>query len=125
MTIFRRNGHSESLRLFATHGAYNGHKRSGRITRIEDLSSFVDADVYLMAHTHDMLYTQDVVYSVNKAGQRVTKVRTYVLTGGYLSGYVDGSDYNYVETKVLKPLIVGTPIVRIYPELKKVVYIQS
>jgi len=118
---FNRKHHNSSMVLFATHGYFNGQSRSGRIRRVEDLCEYFDADIYLFAHTHDLMSTKTTVYSVNRSGQLIQKEKVFILTGGYLKGYSTSVDeYNYVETKLLKPTQIGSPIVRIYPEYKHV-----
>lgn len=117
---FVREGHRRKFDFFATHGFFNGRTRSGRITRVEKLAEFIEANLYLMGHTHDLMVTTDIIYSLNTATKLVEKERTFVLTGGFLRGYVDKRDFGYVERKLLKPVKVGVPIIRINPETLRV-----
>ena len=118
---FSRKSHSCGQVWLLTHGSFNGQTRYGKIRKAEELSQKFDADIYFSGHTHDKVYTRVVTYTVNRVGQLVEKERVFVITGGYLRGYSDSVDeYCYVERKLLKPLPLGTPLVRIYPECKRV-----
>ncbi len=117
---FIREGRRRKLDFFATHGFFNGRTRSGRITRVEKLAEFIEADLYLMGHTHDLMVTTDIIYKLNSATKLTEKERTFVLTGGFLRGYVDKRDFGYIERKLLKPVKVGVPIIRTNPETLKV-----
>ena len=122
---FKRDKHYESYSMFLVHGEDSVSTRQGRIRKLEELTQIADADLYLKAHYHDLLTTKTVTFGVNKAGKLITKEKTFVLTGGYLKAYTNGSDSSYVERKLLKPLVIGSPLVQIYPELKKVEVVQN
>jgi len=121
---FKRSTHYESYTMFLVHGGANVSTRQGRVRKLEELAQIADADIYLQAHFHDLISTKSVTFGVNKAGKLVTKEKTFVVTGGYLRAYENG-DSSYVERKLLKPLIIGSPLVQIYPEQSRVEVIQN
>ena len=65
--------HYQSVDIFATHGFFQGRTRSGRITRVEQLAQWINADIYLMGHTHDLGYTKDVYYTLNNRASNVVE----------------------------------------------------
>jgi len=122
---FRRNTHTEAYTMMLVHGGVNVNTRQGRIRKVEELATIADADIYVQAHYHDLLHTRTVHFSVNKAGKLVTREKVYVLSGGYLKAYMTDSDTSYVEQKLLKPLVIGTPVIRIYPEMRKIEVLEN
>ena len=50
----KSNGHHRQIlyTIYLTHGSGGGRKESGKIQRLVDYSSIVDADIYICGHTH-------------------------------------------------------------------------
>ena len=114
-----RAGTGCTVTLYAHHGAGGGgRKQGGHLHRVEDLLSWIEADIYLMGHTHaqptapvDRLYrTRD--------GHLYHRTKILARTGGFLRGYAQApvsaldkpagrSRGSYVEQSALSPSALG------------------
>lgn len=112
---FYREHHSELWKLYLTHGSYSGAIRYGKIRKLESLANIYDADIYICGHVHDLLYTDDMYYTLDNNGNLQEKHRYYIIAGSYLKPFD-----NYVEYKGIKPSRLGSPILTVYPEKRKV-----
>jgi len=101
-----------SVVIFAAHGHYSGLRTGGAINRIEDYANFVDADIYLMGHTHRISVQKEIFLTVDERGNVRECKRLFCLTGGFLRAYVTGTE-SYLERGVRWPLKPGTITVRI------------
>lgn len=54
MADWKLNHHGRKMMysIYLTHGSGGGRKEGGKINRLADLATIVDADVYITAHTH-------------------------------------------------------------------------
>ena len=86
----------KSWKLWLHHGAGGGRKRGAKTIRLNEWSQFVDADVYLQAHTHTYVSFVDEKLTSGKK-----KKRWYANTPGYIDSYT-GHD-NYIEEWGLPP----------------------
>lgn len=117
---FKSSGNYKNMDcvIWATHGT----STSNPIQKLEKLSGYFDADVFLMGHNHrkeakkKVYLTADFVS--NKLKQKVTIIAS---TGGFLKGYKVGSKLegipcgNYVERGLYNPLPLGTCYIYIRP----------
>jgi predicted phosphodiesterase len=78
--------------VFTTHGHYIGRRIGGKVNRIEDLSAFFDADIYLMGHTHELAGWRRIVL-VPYGGKVIQRKKIYALTGSYLLSHGEVSTY--------------------------------
>ena len=93
--------------IFGTHGSSMATLPYTKIKKLLDMSSFIEADIYLMGHVHSsQVHTQEVkgVDLKNKTVQRMKKY--YILTGHYLN--YEGS---YAEMKSMRPEKQGSPTI--------------
>jgi len=109
--------------IFAHHGfGGTSRRQGGNLHRIEDLLQWIEADIYLLGHTHAKpaapvarLYRTDTGYLYHRK-------KLLVRTGGWLRGYA-GHAYDafplaranlyrgsYVEQKLLPPVPLGAPV---------------
>lgn len=82
--------------LYAAHGAGGGRKEGGKINRLVDLAQIVDADVYVMGHTHQPAVIRNSYYRTNLLKGQATLVdRLFVNTASALryGGYGDKQGY--------------------------------
>lgn len=82
--------------IYATHGAGGGRKEGGKVNRLADLASIVDADIYVHAHTHLPLVFKNSFYRVSGANSSVALVdKLFVNTAAALNygGYGDTQGY--------------------------------
>jgi predicted phosphodiesterase len=92
------------IKVFSTHGHYVGRRIGGKVNRIEDLSGFFDADIYLMGHTHELAGWRRIALSTYN-GEIIQKKKIYALTGTYLLSH--GKDSTYAERHGLLPNKIG------------------
>ena len=112
-----------TVTVFAHHGSGGGGRKQGsHLHRLEDLLSWIEADIYLMGHTHAKVSSPvDRLYRT-PGGHLYHRTKILARTGGFLRGYVasDGSlakvssivaaeklRGGYVEKAVLAPSALG------------------
>ena len=93
--------------IYCVHGAGGGRKEGGKVNRLVDLSSIVDADIYLHSHTHLPAIVRNAYYRVDARHFTTIKVdRLFLNTSSSLEygGYGEAQSYkpNSLET----PLII-------------------
>jgi hypothetical protein len=93
--------------IYGTHGASGATLPYTKIKRLLDMSSFIDADIYLMGHVHSsQVHTQEVK-SVNLKDKVVERHKKYyILTGHYLN-----YENSYAEMKNMRPEKQGSPTI--------------
>lgn len=92
--------------IYATHGAGGGRKEGGKVNRLADLASIVDADIYIHAHTHLPLVFKNSFYRVSGSNSSVSLVdKLFVNTAAALNygGYGDTQGY--------KPASKDSPVI--------------
>jgi hypothetical protein len=75
-----------------THGSGGGRREGGKINRLADLASIVDADIYIHAHTHLPVIFKEAFYRVSGSNSSVALVdKMFVNTAATLNygGYGD------------------------------------
>lgn len=90
------HGRKMMYSIYLTHGSGGGRKEGGKINRLADLATIVDADVYITAHTHLPATFKTGYYrtsAANSSVQYVTKL--FVNTASTLDygGYGDKQGY--------------------------------
>lgn len=82
--------------VYATHGSGGGRREGGKINRLVDLAQIVDADVYIMSHTHQPAVVRNSFYRTDATKSTSTCVdRLFVNTAATLDygGYGDKQGY--------------------------------
>lgn len=100
--------------IYASHGGGSGGRREGaKATRLADMASIVDADVYIHSHTHLPLIMKQRYYRMSPSNCSVSCVeRLFVNTGAAL-------DYGgYGQAQEFKPASLATPVIRLQAERK-------
>ena len=94
--------------IYVSHGNGGGRKEAGKIQRLVDLSTIVDADIYLCGHTHLPAMLKDGFARPNLGNSSITYgTRLYVNTSAKL-------DYGgYGDTQGLKVPCTDTPIIHL------------
>lgn len=92
--------------IFAQHGSGGGRKEGGKINRLADMANIIDADIYIMAHTHLPATMRTSFFRSSWANKSIDKVdHLFVNTSSQL-------DYGgYGETGQFKPSSTRTPII--------------
>lgn len=90
--------------IYVTHGSGGGRKEGGKINRLADLASIVDADIYIHAHTHLPVIFKNSFFRVSGSNSSVSLVdKLFINTAAALNygGYGD--------TQGFKPASKTTP----------------
>lgn len=96
---------------YVTHGSGGGRKEGGKINRLADLASIVDADIYIHAHTHLPLVFRGSFFRVSSANSSVSEVeKLFVNTSAALKygGYGDKQGFKPASTKAPVIYLCGT-----------------
>ena len=108
--------------IFAIHGKWGGERKGGAINKFDLLPRFIDADIYLMAHTHiKAVMPESRIVPVFRDGkvEIVEKDLIFAFTGGFLKQYVIGEDTYMDKAGFPKNFRTGTITVGIDPERGK------
>ena len=92
--------------MYVTHGSGGGRKEGGKVNRLADLASIVDADIYVHAHTHLPLVFKESFYRTCSSNSSVALVdKLFVNTSAALNygGYGDKAGF--------KPASKAAPII--------------
>lgn len=92
--------------MYVSHGNGGGRKEGGKIQRLVDLSTIVDADIYICGHTHLPAMLKDGFARPNMGNSSITYgTRLYINTSAKLNygGYGDTGGF--------KPPCLDTPII--------------
>lgn len=92
--------------IYCTHGSGGGRKEGGKVNRLADLASIVDADIYIHAHTHLPLIFKEAYFRVSGANSSVASVdKLFVNTSAMLcyGGYGDKAGF--------KPASKASPVI--------------
>ena len=100
----------QSYIIYMTHGSSGATLPYTKSKACRDLSTFIQADVYLYGHVHSKEHATQEVYTVDKRrGVVDTKTLNFVLTGHYLD-YVN----SYAQMKSMRPSSTGTPKIKLH-----------
>lgn len=100
--------------LFITHGSGGGRREGGKINRLVDLASIIDADIYIHSHTHLPAVLKQAFHRVDTRNNTVALVdKMFVNTNAWLNygGYGEGHGY--------KPASIQTPVIHLDGSRKK------
>lgn len=100
--------------IYATHGSGGGRKEGGKINRLADLATIVDADCYVCGHTHLPALFKERYYRPDPQNSAVACVdKLFVNTAACLDygGYGDKQGY--------KPASTDNPIIHLSGKTKK------
>ena len=95
--------------MYVTHGSGGGRKEGGKVNRLADLASIVDADIYIHAHTHLPLVFKESFFRVSSGNSSVALVdKLFVNTAASLNygGYGDKAGF--------KPASKRSPVIYLH-----------
>lgn len=90
------HGRPQLYTIYVTHGSGGGRKEGGKVNRLADLASIVDADIYIHGHTHLPLVFKESFFRVSGSNSSVALVdKLFVNTAAYLNygGYGDKAGF--------------------------------
>ncbi len=102
MQSSHRHNRPQLYTVYVTHGSGGGRKEGGKVNRLADLASIVDADIYVHAHTHLPLVFKESFFRVSGANSSVALVdKLFVNTAASLNygGYGDRQGYKPASKK--------------------------
>lgn len=92
--------------LYMTHGAGGGRKEGGKINRLADLASIVDADIYLMAHVHQPAAFRSTFFRADPRNNSACKCEhLFVNTAAWLEYGGYGEKQGYKPASTINPVI--------------------
>lgn len=97
-----RHNRPQLYTVYVTHGSGGGRKEGGKVNRLADLASIVDADIYIHAHTHLPLVFKESFFRVSGSNSSVALVdKLFVNTAASLNygGYGDRMGYKPASKK--------------------------
>ena len=98
--------------IYATHGGSGAATSAGKLNSVKKLSTWVDADVYLMGHMHDLIVDSSIKKFLDLRNKVVRdKRQTFVVTGSFVT-----HEDSYAEMKSYAPGRIGSPRVRLSGE---------
>ena len=81
-----QHGRPVCYSIFHEHGSGGGRTEGAKINRLVQLSSIIDADVYIHSHTHTPIVTKNAYFRVSAANSSVSKIdRLFVNTSSFWS----------------------------------------
>lgn len=103
-----RNGKPVVYTIYAVHGWGGGRTAGAKVNKLEQLGNICLADIYLMAHHHQVCFSQDIYYVPDSRNNRVSEMkRTFVSSGCFLN-YGD-----YGMRRGFRPAKLGSPRLRL------------
>ena len=92
--------------IFVNHGCGGGHRIGGKLNRLEDVVSIVDADVYIHSHTHLPAVFKNNFFRTNLTHQSVEEVeKLFVNTNAFLTYGGYGETYEFRPASRSVPVI--------------------
>lgn len=92
--------------IFCVHGSGGGRLEGGKINRLTQLSSIVDADVYVHSHTHLPAIVKNSYFRVDYTNSSVQQVDKLFVNTSSALGYG-----GYGELQTYKPNSLDTPLI--------------
>ena len=102
----KNHGRPQLYTIYVTHGSGGGRKEGGKVNRLADLASIVDADIYIHAHTHLPVVMKNSYYRVCGSNSSIALVdKLFVNTAASLNygGYGDRQGF--------KPASKASPVI--------------
>lgn len=100
---------------YATHGSSGAKMPHTKIKSCLDLARFIDVDIYMMGHVHELQHHAQSYYKVDIKDKQVKENdKHFILTGSYL-------DYwnSYSEEKNMVPGKKGSPKIKLHADKKE------
>ncbi len=125
----RPTGHARTFVVWAHHGFGGGRSAHAPILKLETLSAYWDADLFLMGHMTKRGYApiNRVRGHFRAKPPRLEHREIHLVgTGGWLKGYAEHRRQgkvprgNYVEVSGMNPVALGAPLIRIEPHQARV-----
>lgn len=109
--IFLRFGQNNKGRkscytIYAIHGSGGGRREGGKVNRLADMASIIDADIYIHSHTHLPIIMKQGFFRVSPANSSVSHVdKLFVNTSAALNYGGYGEAFEYKPSSKDNPII--------------------
>lgn len=92
--------------VYGMHGSGGGKKIGGKANRLNDMSNNIDADVYVISHTHIPIIFPGVFYRCDYRNKKVTPIdKMYVNTNAFLDFQGYGEQQGFSPASLRWPVI--------------------
>lgn len=94
--VSKHHGRPALYTAYVTHGSGGGRREGGKVNKLADLASIVDADIYIHAHTHLPLIFKERFFRISYSNSSVALAeKLFVNTASALDygGYGDAQGY--------------------------------
>lgn len=105
--LLQRANTKRVFSIYVTHGSSNSSVVGGKIKKLQDMSQIIDADVYIVGHSHlPACFKQDFFRTNAERCLVVSSTKLFVNSSAYLyyDGY--GQRKNYVPQAIAQPKIL-------------------
>ena len=115
------HGARNIITIYSTHGRVGGRKGGSKVNRLEDLMSWFDADIFLMAHSHKKIITTLTQLAITgRKPKLIYKKKVGAVTGSFLQGYVEHGTIQYTERWNYPPTDLGVVKITIIPDKRDI-----
>lgn len=97
--------------VYCKHGSGGGKRPGSKANRLADMAEVVDADIYLVAHTHQPIAFRSLFYRCDYRNRKITPVeKVFVNTNAFLGygGYAEEMGFPPATTRYPKIVFNGT-----------------
>ena len=92
--------------IYCTHGSGGGRKEGAKATRLADMASIVDCDVFIHSHVHLPMVMKQNFFRVDTANSNVAEVeKLFVNTSAQLKYGGYGQTYEFKPSNTTSPII--------------------
>lgn len=105
-----RNDRKMPYAIYGKHGNGGGRKVGAKAIRLIEMSEVIDADVFLVSHTHTPMVLRKKFFRVNYRNERVSELdQLFVNTNAFLNygGYGEDKGFSPTSTKYPKIILDG------------------
>jgi hypothetical protein len=107
-------------KIYVTHGHCGAGSSGGKVTKLEELAGFMDADILMMGHGHKKVIAPPVLkIGLDSQGNVTSTKQIAIMTGSFLRTYVEDAT-TYGEKAGYKPCDLGVVKIMLKPDIKDV-----
>lgn len=106
--------------IYVSHGFGGARKSGAKVNRLEDVASYMDADIIILGHEHKKIIAPPIIkLTLTKEGKLCYRKQIAVMAGSFLRGYTEGAT-SYVERKGYSPADLGIVKIMLKPDIKDI-----
>ena len=117
---FKRLAQGTVYDIYTTHGHCGAGKSGAKVNKLEDIATFMDADIILMGHGHKKVIAPPVLkLGLDDRGNLTHRKQVAVMCGSFLRSYVENAT-SYGEKACYSPCDLGVVKVMLKPDIKDI-----